>query len=93
MASRPTTPLSATLGAFVYRLFVTIVELMIVRDKPRRVLEAEVIALRHQVAVLHRTSTRRELTDMDRGVIAGLARVLPRPGPPPIHRYPQTPLA
>ena len=77
MASRPTTPLSSTLGALVYRLFVTIIELMIVRGKPRRVLEAEVIALRHQVAVLQRTSNRPELTDMDRGVIAGLARVLP----------------
>jgi putative transposase len=78
MASRPTTPLSSTLGAFVYRLFVTLVELMIVRSKPRRVLEAEVIALRHQVAVLQRTSTRPELTDVDRSLIAGLARVIPR---------------
>jgi hypothetical protein len=52
MASRRTTPLSSGLGAFVYRLFVTLVELMIVRGKPRRALEAEVIALRHRVAVL-----------------------------------------
>jgi len=78
MASRPTNQLSSGLGAFVYRLFVTIVELMIVRSKPRRVLEAEPIALRHQIAVLQRTSTRPELTDIDRGVIAGLARVIPR---------------
>src|SRR5450759_2515619 len=78
MASRRTTQLSSGLGAFVYRLFVTLVELMIVRGKPRRVLEAEVIALRHQVAVLQRTSKRPELTDIDRGVIAGLARVVPR---------------
>ena len=47
MASRPTTALSSGLGAFVYRLFVPLVELMIVRGKPRRVLDAEVIALRH----------------------------------------------
>jgi transposase InsO family protein len=78
MPSRPTTPLSSTLGAFAYRLFVTIVDLMIIRGKPRRVLEAEVIALRHQIAVLQRTSTRPEFTDVDRGVIAGLARVIPR---------------
>jgi putative transposase len=78
MASRPSTQLSSTLGAIAYRLFVTIVELMIVRGKPRRVLEAELIALRHQIAVLQRTSTRPELTDVDRGVIAGLARVIPR---------------
>ena len=73
MPSRPTTPISSILGTFVYRLFVTLVELMIIRDKPRRVLEAEVIALRHHVAVLQRTSNRLELTDVDRGVIAGLA--------------------
>src|SRR5450759_1003402 len=78
MASRPTTPLSSCLGAFVYRLFVTLVELMIIRGKPRRALEAEVIALRHQVAVLQRTSNRPELTDIDRGLMAGLARVIPR---------------
>jgi putative transposase len=78
MPSRPTTPLSSTLGAFIYRLFVTIVELMIVRGKPRQVLEAEVIALRHQVAVLQRTSNRPELTDIDRGLIAGLAHVIPQ---------------
>ena len=78
MASRSHSSLSAGLGAFVYRLFVIIVELMIVRGKPRRGLEAEVIALRHQVTVLHRTATRPEFTDFDRGAIAGVARVLPR---------------
>ncbi len=77
MPSRRISPLSSNLGALAYRLFVTIVGLMIVRGKPRRVLEAEVIALRHQVAVLQRTSSRPELTNVDRGVIAGLARVLP----------------
>jgi putative transposase len=79
MSSRPTTPPGQGIGAFVYRLFVTLVELMIVRGKPRRALEAEVIALRHQVAVLQRTSKRPELTEADRGLIAGLARVAPRP--------------
>jgi putative transposase len=78
MASRSYSSLGSGLGAFVYRLFVAIIELMIVRGKPRRMLEAEVIALRHQVAVLQRTSKRPELTNVDRGVIAGLARVLPR---------------
>jgi putative transposase len=78
MASNPSTPRGSGLGAFTFRLFVTIVELMIIRGKPRRKLEAEVVALRHQIAVLHRTSTRPELGDVDRGVIAGLARVIPR---------------
>jgi len=38
-----------------------------------------VVALRHQVAVLARTAGRPELTDADRGVLAGLGRVVPRP--------------
>jgi len=58
MASGPTPPLGSSLGAFIDRLFVTIVELMIIRGKPRQVIEVEVIALRHQVAVLQRTANR-----------------------------------
>jgi hypothetical protein len=76
MPSRPDAPIGSSLGAFVYRLFVAIVELMIVRGKPRRMLEAEVIALRQQVAVLQRTAKRLDLTDVDRGVIAGLGHRL-----------------
>ena len=78
MPARPDAPLGPGLGAFTYRLFVTIVELLIVRGKPRRVLEAEVIALRHQIAVLQRTAKRPELSDADRGVMPGLARMVPR---------------
>jgi len=77
-------PTRSGLGAFIYRPFVAIVELMIVRGKPSRGLEAEVIALRHQVAVLQRTSNRPELTEVDRGVIR--ARPCDPPaGPSRIH--------
>ena len=38
---------------------------VIVRAKPRRALEAEVVVLRHQVAVLQRTARRPELNDHD----------------------------
>lgn len=48
------------------------------RGKPRRVLEAEVIALRHQVAILQRTHARTALTEPDRAVLAGLGRLLSR---------------
>jgi len=63
---------------FAYRLFVTMLELLVARTEPRRMLEAEVVALRHQVAVLRRTAGRPELTDADRGVLAGIGRLLPR---------------
>jgi transposase len=66
------------LGPLIYRLFVAIVRLLLIRAKPRRALEAEVIALRHQVAVLHRQAKRPELTEPDRALLAGLARFLPR---------------
>jgi hypothetical protein len=64
-----------------YRLFVAVVAL-VVRAKPRRLLEAELVALRHQVAVRRRTAGRPELRDADRSVLAGIGRLLPRrPGP------------
>ena len=50
-------------GPTLYRLFVTIVRVLLIRAKPRRALEAEVIALRHQVAVLHRHVPRPALTE------------------------------
>jgi putative transposase len=79
MPSRSATPGGSGLGALVYRLFVAIIELTIIRRKPHRILEAEVSALRHQVAVLQLTTKRPDLNDVERAVIAGLAQVLPRP--------------
>ncbi len=52
-ARQPTAPRCCP-GPLLYRLFVTVVELLAVGAKPRRALEAEVVALRHQVAVLRR---------------------------------------
>ena len=56
-----------------------IISLLVQRGKPRRILEAEVIALRHQVKVLRRHVDRVEFSDVDRTVLAALARALPRP--------------
>jgi hypothetical protein len=71
-------PGPAGLARLAYRLFVAIAALLVVGAKPRRMLEAEVVALRHQVAVLRRTAGRPELTDADRSVFAGIGRLLPR---------------
>jgi putative transposase len=62
----------------LYHCFATVVELMARRGQPRRMLEAEVIALRHQVKVLRRQVTRVEFADPDWAVLAALGRLLPR---------------
>jgi putative transposase len=72
-------PNALLLGPLIYRCVVLIVGLLVQRGKPRRMLEVEVLALRHQVTVLRRQIDRVEFTDTDRSVLAALARVLPRP--------------
>jgi putative transposase len=74
----PSPPDRLAFARFAYRLFVGIVGLLVVGAKPRRTLEAESVALGHQVAVLRRTAGRPNLTDADRGVLAGFGRHLPR---------------
>lgn len=77
--SSPSVPrVRLVFARFVYRLFVAVVEVLVVRAKPRRMLEAEVVVLRHQVGMLARTAGRPALTDTDRGVLAGIGRFLPR---------------
>jgi putative transposase len=72
-------PAAVLLGSLIYRCVVVIVGLLVQRGKPRRMLEVEVLTLRHQVTVLRRQVDRAEFTHTDRAVLAALARVLPRP--------------
>jgi len=61
--SRPTAVL---IGPLIYRCFVLIISLLAQRGKARPILEAEVIALRHQVKNLRRQVDRVEFSDVDR---------------------------
>jgi len=60
--------LTALIGPLLYRSFAMVVELLVRRGQPRRMLEAEVVALRHQVKVLRRQVSRVEFTETDRAV-------------------------
>ena len=61
-----------------YRLLVTVVSWLALLARSSSSKDAEILALRHEVAVLHRATPRPHLSWSDRAVLAALARVLPR---------------
>jgi putative transposase len=56
-----------------------IVQLIVVPGRGDRAEEIEILALRHQAAVLHHRVNRPDPDDGDRVLLAGLPRLLPRP--------------
>jgi putative transposase len=62
----------------VYRLLVTVVSWLALLAQSSASKDAEILALRHEVAVLRRVTARPRLSWSDRAVLAALARVLPR---------------
>ena len=61
----------------VYRLLVTAVSWLALLARSSSSKDAEILALRHEVAVLRRATPRPHLSWTERAVLAALARVLP----------------
>jgi putative transposase len=62
----------------IYRMFATLVSWMVLRGRPGRAKEIEILVLRHQLAILQGRTLRPRLRWTDRAVIAVLTRLLPR---------------
>jgi Integrase core domain/Homeodomain-like domain len=62
----------------VYRLLVTVVSWLALLTRSSASKDAEILALRHEVAVLRRATPEPHLSWGDRAVLAALARVLPK---------------
>jgi hypothetical protein len=63
----------------LYLLFCQVVQWLALLARSSAAKDAELLMLRHQVAVLGRQVTRPRVDWADRAVLAGLARLLPRP--------------
>jgi putative transposase len=63
--------------ALAYRLLVTMLSWLALLARSSAAKDAEILALRHEVAVLRRTNPRPRLSWTDRAVLAALARIMP----------------
>ena len=64
--------------SLVYRLLITVLSWLALLARSQTSKDAEILALRHEVAVLRRKNPRPRITWSDRAVLAALARVLPK---------------
>ena len=62
--------------ALAYRLLVTAISWLALLTRSSASKDAEILALRHEVAVLRRTNPRPKLSWGDRAALAALARIL-----------------
>jgi hypothetical protein len=67
------------LWSFVYLVARNLFALVWLLGRPRRSKEAEILVLRHELAILRRQAPRPKLTPADRALLTALSRSLPRP--------------
>ena len=70
--------LAVALG-LIYLMLVRVLSWLALLARSDTAKDAEILTLRHEVAVLRRTNTRPKLTWLDRAVLSALSNVLPAP--------------
>src|SRR6201987_4822864 len=64
--------------ALAYRLVVTVLSWLALLARSSSAKDVEILALRHEVAVLRRTNPRPRMSWTDRTILAALARIMPK---------------
>jgi putative transposase len=64
--------------ALAYRLLVTVLSWLALAARPASSKNAEILALRHEVAVLRRANPRPRMSWTDQAVLAALTRIMPK---------------
>lgn len=64
--------------ALAYRLLMTVLSWLALLTRSSSSKDVEILALRHEVAVLRRTNPRPRVSWTDRAVLAALARIMPK---------------